>query len=155
MLTLHNSFTRRREPFVPIDPEHVRVYACGPTVYSVAHLGNARAAVCMDVLIRLLRSLFPRVTYVRNVTDVDDKINADAAATGEPIGVITARTLAGFHADMDALGNARPIRAWRAAGFVEPGEPVDEDGARVQVMTCDPDARWFSRRCRRRVAAGR
>ena len=108
MLTLHNSMTRRREPFTPADPAHVRMYMCGPTVYDVAHLGNARAFVCIDVLVRLLRALYPRVTYVRNITDVDDKINAAAAASGEPIGAITARTTADLHADLAALGNAPP-----------------------------------------------
>ena len=108
MLTLHNSMTRRREEFVPADPSHVRLYVCGPTVYDLAHVGNARTMVAYDVLARLLRVLFPRVTYVRNITDVDDKINAAAAASGEPIEAITARTTAAFHADMAALGNAPP-----------------------------------------------
>jgi cysteinyl-tRNA synthetase len=102
-LFLHNSLTRRKERFVPIDPGHVRMYVCGPTVYDLAHLGNARPAVVYDVLARLLRALFPRVTYVRNITDVDDKINARAAETGEAIGAITARTTADYHADMAAL----------------------------------------------------
>ena len=78
-LVLHNSLTRQRERFVPLDPAHVRMYVCGPTVYDLAHLGNARPVVVFDVLARLLRRLFPRVTYVRNITDVDDKINARAA----------------------------------------------------------------------------
>ncbi len=107
-LRLHNSLTRRREPFVPLDPGHVRVYVCGPTVYDLAHLGNARPVVVFDVLVRLLRRLYPRVTYVRNITDVDDKINARAAESGEPIAAITARTTADFHADMAALGALPP-----------------------------------------------
>ena len=108
MLTFHNSMTRRREPFVPIDPSHVRMYVCGPTVYDLAHLGNARTMVAYDVLARLLRVLFPRVTYVRNITDVDDKINAAAAASGEQIADVTARTTEAFHADLAALGNLPP-----------------------------------------------
>ena len=107
-LTLHNSMTRRREPFAPVDPGHVRMYVCGPTVYDLAHIGNARTVVVYDVLARLLRRLYPRVTYVRNITDVDDKINARAAETGEPIEAVTARTGAEFHADMAALGNLPP-----------------------------------------------
>ena len=107
-LVLHNSLTRTREPFVPLDPGNVRVYVCGPTVYDRAHVGNARAIVAYDVLVRLLRHLFPRVTYVRNVTDVDDKINTRAAEEGEPIAALTARTLAWFHDDMAALGNLPP-----------------------------------------------
>ena len=107
-LRLHNNLTRRREDFVPIDPMHVRMYVCGPTVYDLAHIGNARAEVVFDVMARLLRALYPRVTYVRNITDVDDKINARAAASGEPISAVTARTLADFHADMAALGTLPP-----------------------------------------------
>ena len=107
-LVLHNTLTRRRDVFVPLDSGHVRLYVCGPTVYDRAHVGNARAIVAYDVLVRLLRHLYARVTYVRNVTDVDDKINARAAELGEPIGVLTARTLALFHADMAALGVTPP-----------------------------------------------
>ncbi len=113
-LVLHNSLHRRREPFVPLDPAHVRMYVCGPTVYDRAHLGNARPVVVYDVLARLLRRLYPRVTYVRNVTDVDDKINARALAEGEPIAAITAPTLAAFQADMAALGNLPPDEEPRA-----------------------------------------
>jgi len=108
VLTLHNTMTRRREAFVPLDPGHVRLYVCGPTVYDLAHVGNARGMTVFDVLTRLLRHLFPRVTYVRNITDVDDKINARAAASGEGIDAVTARTAAQFHADMAALGNLPP-----------------------------------------------
>ena len=78
MLTLHNSAARERQAFTPIDPDHIRLYVCGPTVYDLAHLGNARPVVVFDVLVRLLRRLYPRVTYVRNITDIDDKINARA-----------------------------------------------------------------------------
>ncbi|HUC17393.1 MAG TPA: cysteine--tRNA ligase [Acetobacteraceae bacterium] len=107
-LFLHNSLTRRRELFAPLDPAHVRVYVCGPTVYDLAHLGNARPVVVFDTLVRLLRRLFPRVTYVRNITDVDDKIIARAAETGEPIATLTARTAHDFHEDMAALGALPP-----------------------------------------------
>ncbi len=107
-LRLHNSLTRRRETFVPADPAHVRMYVCGPTVYDLAHLGNARSAVVFDVLARLLRTLFGRLTYVRNITDVDDKINARSIETGETIAAITARTTADYHADMAAIGCLPP-----------------------------------------------
>ena len=117
-LRLHNSLTRRREPLQPIDPSHVRLYVCGPTVYDLAHIGNARPVVVFDVLARLLRALYPRVTYVRNITDVDDKINARAAASGEPIGAITARTAADFAADMAALGALAPDIAPRATEHI-------------------------------------
>jgi cysteinyl-tRNA synthetase len=107
-LRLHNSLTRSREVFTPIDPGHVRMYVCGPTVYDLAHLGNARPVVVYDVLARLLRLLYPRVTYVRNITDVDDKINARASRDGVSIAEVTSRTAADFHADMAALGALPP-----------------------------------------------
>jgi cysteinyl-tRNA synthetase len=107
-LFLHNSQTRRRELFTPTDLSHVRMYVCGPTVYDLPHLGNVRAFTNFDILFRLLRHLYPRVTYVRNITDVDDKINARAAESGESIGAITARTGAEFQADMAAIGNLPP-----------------------------------------------
>ncbi len=107
-LHLHNSLTRRKEEFRPIDPQHVRMYVCGATVYDLVHVGNARPEVVFDVLARLLRRLYPRVTYVRNITDVEDKINARARELGEPISALTARTIADYHADMAALGSMRP-----------------------------------------------
>ncbi len=106
-LSVYNTLTRRREPFVPRDPEHVRIYVCGPTVYDDAHIGNARPVVVFDLLVRFLRTLYPRVTYVRNVTDVDDKINDRAAAEQVTIRDLTERTLARYREDMAAL-NARP-----------------------------------------------
>ncbi len=117
-LTLTNSRTRRKERFEPIDPAHVRMYVCGPTVYDLAHIGNARPMVVFDVLARLLRTLYPRVTYVRNITDVDDKINARARETGESIAAVTARTTADFHADMAALNVLPPDVEPRATGHV-------------------------------------
>ncbi|EFH11548.1 cysteine--tRNA ligase [Pseudoroseomonas cervicalis] len=113
-LAFHNSATRQREIFTPLDPQHVRLYVCGPTVYDLAHLGNARPVVVFDVLARLLRRRFPRVTYVRNITDVDDKINARSQESGEPIAAITARTTADFHRDMAALGCLPPDEEPRA-----------------------------------------
>jgi len=107
-MRLHNYLTKRRETLVPIEPGHVRIYCCGPTVYDLAHIGNARPAVIYDVLARVLRRLFPRVTYVRNVTDIDDKINNRAREAGVPIGEITERTLADYRADIAALGNLPP-----------------------------------------------
>jgi cysteinyl-tRNA synthetase len=117
-LRLHNSLTRKTEAFAPLDPGHVRIYVCGPTVYDRAHIGNARSVVVFDVLTRLLRTLYPRVTYVRNVTDVDDKINARAKESGVPILDITTRTLADFHADMEALGALPPDIEPRATAHI-------------------------------------
>src|SRR5690242_19702670 len=107
-LHLHNSATRRKERCEPLDPQHVRMYVCGPTVYDLAHLGNARPNVVFDVLARLLRRVYPQVTYARNITDVEDKIIDRARESGEPIGALTARTTADFHRDMEALGVLAP-----------------------------------------------
>ena len=117
-LRLHNSQTRRRETFVPLDPGHVRLYVCGPTVYDRPHVGNARPVVVYDVLVRLLRRLYPRVTYVRNITDVDDKINARAAETGQPIATVTERTNAWYHADIAPLGALPPDVEPRATAHI-------------------------------------
>lgn len=117
-LVLYNSATRRKERFAPLDPDHVRLYVCGPTVYDRAHLGNARPVVVFDVLARLLRRLYPRVTYARNITDVDDKILNRARESGERIAAITARTTAEFHADMAALGALPPDVEPRATAHI-------------------------------------
>jgi cysteinyl-tRNA synthetase len=117
-LFLHDSAARTKRRFEPLDPQHVKLYACGPTVYDLAHLGNGRMVVVFDVLARLLRRLYPRVTYARNITDVDDKINARARESGEPIAAITARTTEDFHADMAALGALPPDVEPRATGHI-------------------------------------
>jgi cysteinyl-tRNA synthetase len=117
-LFLHNSLSRRKERFEPLDHQHVRMYVCGPTVYDLAHIGNARTMVVFDVMVRVLRLLYPRVTYVRNITDVDDKINARSKASGESIASITARTGADFHADMAALGVLPPDQEPRATQHI-------------------------------------
>lgn len=108
MLKLTNTLTRREEIFTPLDPTHVKMYVCGPTVYAAPHIGNARSVVVYDLLYRLLRHDFPRVTYARNITDVDDKINAAAIERGITIQALTAEVTAQFHADMAALGVLRP-----------------------------------------------
>jgi cysteinyl-tRNA synthetase len=107
-LRLYNTLTRRKEPFTPEDPNNVRIYVCGPTVYDFAHIGNARPVIIFDILFRLLRHLYPKVTYVRNITDVDDKINARATEEGIPIRELTERTLRQFHQDISALGVLPP-----------------------------------------------
>jgi cysteinyl-tRNA synthetase len=117
-LQFHNSATRRKERFVPIDEQHVRVYVCGPTVYDLAHLGNARPNVVFDVLVRLLRQVFPRVTYARNITDIEDKIIDRARERGEPIEALTTRTTADFHRDMAALGVLPPDVEPTATGTI-------------------------------------
>ena len=118
-LTIHNTLARAKQAFVPLDPNHVRMYVCGPTVYDFAHIGNARPVVVFDVLYRLLKRLYPRVTYVRNITDVDDKIIDRARANGEPIDALTARATEAFHADMQALGTLDPDAEPRATEYVD------------------------------------
>ncbi len=117
-LALYNTLSRRKEAFVPLDPGHIRMYVCGPTVYSYPHVGNARSAVVFDVLYRLLRRLYPRVTYARNITDVDDKIIAAAQAAHEPIESITTRTAAAYREDMAALGTLPPTEEPRATQYI-------------------------------------
>lgn len=128
-IRLHNTATRAKEDFAPIDPLNVRMYVCGPTVYDRAHIGNARPVVVFDVLFRLLRHVYGEghVTYVRNFTDVDDKINATAQArkaAGDPrdlealIFERTEETIGWYHADMDALGALRPTMEPRATDFI-------------------------------------
>jgi len=117
-LYLHNTLTRRKERFEPVDPSNVRMYVCGPTVYDLVHVGNGRAVVVYDVLYRLLRLLYPKVTYVRNLTDVEDKINARAAELGIPIETLTERTTADFHRDVEAPGALSPDVEPRATGHI-------------------------------------
>ncbi|WP_122039842.1 cysteine--tRNA ligase [Asaia bogorensis] len=118
-LSLHDSQTRRKQVFTPLDPENVRVYYCGPTVYDAVHIGNLRAMLSADILVRLLRALFQRVTFVRNITDVDDKITARARDNGEDIASLTARTTIAFHEDVAALGIQPPDIEPRATHHID------------------------------------
>ncbi len=108
MTTIYNTLTRQKEPFSPIDPENVRMYVCGMTVYDYCHLGHARVMVVFDMIARWLRECGYPLTYVRNITDIDDKIIARAAENGETIGELTARFIQAMHEDADALGVLRP-----------------------------------------------
>ncbi len=127
-MRLYDTLTREKRPFVPLDPKNVRMYVCGPTVYDFAHIGNARPVIVFDVLFRLLRHLYGEnhVTYVRNITDVDDKINDRAARDSpglplnEAIRKVTEKTAAQFHADAAALGCLPPTFEPRATDFVLP-----------------------------------
>ncbi len=125
-LRLYDTLTREKRPFVPLDPNNVRMYVCGPTVYDFAHIGNARPVIVFDVLFRLLRHLYgaDHVTYVRNITDVDDKINDRAARDfpglplNEAIRKVTEQTEKQFHDDVDALGCLRPTVEPRATEHI-------------------------------------
>ena len=119
-LKLYNTATRKKETFTPIDAKDVRMYVCGPTVYDYAHIGNARPYIVFDVLYRLLRHEYGKdhVKYVRNITDVDDKINAAAAEQGVPISEITEKTTKVFHEDMRALGVLEPDVEPRATAHI-------------------------------------
>lgn len=117
-LKIYNTLTRKKETFTPIDPSSVGLYVCGPTVYDFAHIGNARPVVVFDVLVRVLKTLYPKVTYVRNITDIDDKINAASKATGEPIRFITERTEKAYQEDMAALGALEPTIQPRATDHI-------------------------------------
>ncbi|MFJ5369834.1 cysteine--tRNA ligase [Bosea sp. CER48] len=133
-LRLYNTLTRTKQDFVPIDPSNVRMYVCGPTVYDYAHIGNARPVIVFDVLYRLLRHIYgaEHVTYARNLTDVDDKINARAARDfpglklNEAIAKVTETTTAQFHHDVDALGNLRPTTEPRATDHIDEMKAIIE-----------------------------
>jgi cysteinyl-tRNA synthetase len=117
-LVVHNTLTREKEPFVPLDPGHVRLYVCGPTVYDYVHIGNARPVVAFDVLYRLLKRRYPRVTYVRNITDIDDRIIVRSAENKEPIEALTSRTGEAYRSDMARLGALPPDAEPRATEYV-------------------------------------
>src|SRR5579885_3251287 len=131
-LRLYNTLTRRKEIFEPIDPQNVRLYACGPTVYDYLHIGNGRMLIAFDVLFRLLCHLYgeSHVTYVRNITDVDDKINARAAERGIDIRVLTEEMTAVFHEDAKALGCLPPTFEPRATEHIPGTSPLSKSSSR-------------------------
>lgn len=164
-LKLHNTLTRTREAFVPLDPAHVRMYVCGPTVYDRAHIGNARPVVVFDVLYRLLKDTYPRVTYVRNITDVDDKIIAAARERHIDIDQLTEQTTEAFHADMAALGALSPDiepRATRHIGemivmiekLVTAGNAYAAEGHVLFRVSSMPGYGGLSNRSMREMIAG-
>ena len=120
-LKLYDTLTREKRTFTPLDPARVRMYVCGPTVYDFAHIGNARPVIVFDVLFRLLRNVYgdEHVTYVRNITDVDDKINARAAERGISIRELTEETYRNFKDDVEALGCLPPTVEPRATEHIE------------------------------------
>lgn len=119
MLQIYNSLTRQKENFVPIDPRHVRMYVCGMTVYDYCHLGHARVMVVFDTVYRYLKASGHVVKYIRNITDIDDKIIKRAAENGEPIDALTQRFIAAMHEDEDALNVLRPTAEPRATDNIQ------------------------------------
>ena len=118
MLRIHNTLTRRKEDFVPLEPGRVRMYVCGITVYDRCHIGHARMMLVFDMVARWLRASGYGLTYVRNITDIDDKIIRRAVQNGETIGALTSRFIAAMHEDLDALGVLRPDHEPRATEYV-------------------------------------
>jgi len=164
-LILYNTRTRAKAPFVPLDPHNVRLYLCGTTVYDLAHIGNARNVVLFDILVRLLRLTYPRVTYVRNITDIDDKINARATATGQTIGEITSRTAAAYRDNMAALFALPPDIEPRATGhipeiidiaerLIATGHAYEAEGHVLFAVKSDPVYGKFSGRSLEDLLAG-
>ncbi len=156
-LYLHNTLSGQKEKFEPLDPECVTIYVCGPTVYDYVHIGNGRPAVVFDVLVRLLRAMYPKVTYVRNVTDIDDKINAAALANGEPIQALADRYTAAYEEDMQALGAAIPDVTPRATHHIDEiiemieelidgGYAYSNDGHVLFNVPADPEYGSLSKR---------
>ena len=156
-LQLHNTASGRKQRFEPIDPHRVTMYVCGPTVYDRVHIGNGRPAVVFDVLFRLLKVLYPDVVYVRNITDIDDKINRAAQASGESIATLTERFTAAYREDIDALGALPPSEEPRAtehiaeivtmiATLIRGGHAYAADGHVLFHVPSDPAYGSLSRR---------
>ncbi|MBN2753130.1 MAG: cysteine--tRNA ligase [Rhodospirillaceae bacterium] len=164
-LCVYNTLTRTKDTFVPLEPDHIRMYVCGPTVYDRAHIGNARPVVVFDTLYRLLKCLYPRVTYARNITDVDDKINARAKESGRTIRDITEETTAHYHEDMDALNALRPDVEPRATEhiaemialisvLIDKGHAYTADGHVLFSVASMADYGALSRRSQDEMIAG-
>ena len=166
-LKLYNTLTREKQEFIPLDADNIRMYVCGPTVYDYAHIGNARPVIIFDVLFRLLRHLYgeDHVTYVRNITDVDDKINARAASEGVSIKNLTKRTTRQFHEDIAALGVLEPTIEPRATEhiegmiemtqkLIEKGHAYEADGHVLFDVTSDKSYGCLSNRSTDEMMAG-
>ena len=118
-LKIYNTLSREKELFVPLNPKSIKMYVCGPTVYSYAHIGNARPAVIFDTLYRVLKNIYPEVIYVRNITDVDDKINEAAKKLNKPISFITKQYTDIYHQDMQSLNVLSPSHEPRVTDNIE------------------------------------
>ena len=166
-ISLYNTLTRSKDAFTPLDADSVRMYVCGPTVYDYVHIGNAVPAVAFDVLFRLLRHTYgeDHVTYVRNITDVDDKIIERAAESGDDIASLTARTAEAYQRDMAGLNNLAPSVEPRAtdhithmidmiSGLIDKGHAYAAEGHVLFRVASDPDYGVLSRRSLDEMIAG-
>ncbi|MEH6630489.1 MAG: cysteine--tRNA ligase [Halopseudomonas aestusnigri] len=166
-IKVHNTLAREKQEFEPIDPKNVRMYVCGPTVYDLAHIGNARPVVVFDTFARLLRYVYgdEHVTYVRNITDVEDKIIKASLKSGEPIESITKRTTQAYHDDMAALGALEPDIEPRAtdhiqemidmsADLIKKGHAYEAEGHVLFSVSSMADYGELSRRNREDMIAG-
>lgn len=164
-ITFYDTLSRTDKEFEPLDANHVKLYACGPTVYDRPHIGNARSAVVYDVLARFLKHVFPKVTYARNITDVDDKINAAAKERGITIQQLTKEITQFYHDDMDALGVMRPDVEPRATEHIAEmismieklianGHAYAAEGHALFSVASDPHYGCLSRRNRDEMIAG-
>ena len=164
-IQLYNTLTRRKEAFVPGDAARVTMYVCGPTVYNFPHIGNARPPVVFDLLYRILARRYPNVIYARNITDLDDKINAAAKEAGVPIDVITSKYAAVFHEDMAALGVPLPTIEPRATEhidqmirmietLIEKGHAYEADGHVLFHVPSFPEYGKLSRQDREKIIDG-
>ncbi|MDB2406092.1 class I tRNA ligase family protein, partial [Alphaproteobacteria bacterium] len=164
-LILHNSQSRQKEVFVPQNPDRVTIYVCGPTVYGACHIGNFRPAVVFDVLVRLLRQLYPQVIYARNITDIDDKINAKAADEGVDISEISQRFHAKYLEDITQIGVLPPdIEPFATghmdemqamiAGLIDSGHAYAAEGHVLFDVTQDGEYGGLSGRSQEDMLAG-
>jgi cysteinyl-tRNA synthetase len=164
-LVVYNTLSREKEPFVPLDAAHVRLYVCGPTVYDYVHIGNARPVVAFDVLYRLLKRHYGHVTYVRNITDIDDRIIVRAADNKESIAALTGRTGAAYQGDMKRLNALAPDVEPRATDYVgqmvalierlvERGHAYAAEGHVLFSVPSMPDYGRLSRKPRDELIAG-
>ena len=164
-LVIYNTLSREKEAFAPLDAGNIRLYVCGPTVYDYVHIGNARPVVAFDTLYRLLKRRYPRVTYVRNITDIDDKIMTRASENKEPIEQLTERTATAYQSDMSRLGALPPDVEPRATQYVgqmiamierliERGHAYAAEGHVLFSVPSMPDYGRLSRRSRDELIAG-
>jgi len=152
MLQIYNTLSRSKQVFKPIIPGKVKVYVCGMTVYDFCHIGHARVMIVFDMVVRWLRASGYEVLYVRNITDIDDKIIHRAVENGEPIAALTQRFIDAMHADSDELGLIHPDQEPRATDFIAQMprkgaicEPLSMAAPRASLLAIQPRMPWVFR----------